>query len=38
MIVEHLTMQTEKPPFDDLWVRQAISEALRREAFIELGT
>ena len=38
VIVEHLTMQTEKPPFDDLRVRQAISEALRREAFIELGT
>src|SRR6266446_5581422 len=38
LIVEHLTMQTEKPPFDDLRVRQAISEALRREAFIELGT
>jgi peptide/nickel transport system substrate-binding protein len=38
VIVEHLTMQTEKPPFDDLRVRQAISEALRRDAFIELGT
>jgi peptide/nickel transport system substrate-binding protein len=38
LVVEHLTMQTEKPPFDDLRVRQAISEALRREAFIELGT
>src|SRR3989442_79289 len=36
--VQHLTIQTEKPPFDDLWVRQAISEALRREAFGELGT
>src|SRR5262249_18576233 len=38
VIVEHLTMQSEKPPFDDVRVRQAISEALRREAFIELGT
>src|SRR5438132_6430508 len=38
LIVQHLTMQTEKPPFNDLRVRQAISEALRREAFIELGT
>src|SRR5262249_14715236 len=38
LVVEHLTMQTEKPPFDDLRVRQALSEALRREAFLELGT
>jgi peptide/nickel transport system substrate-binding protein len=36
--VQHLTLQTEKAPFDDLRVRQAISEALRREAFTELGT
>jgi ABC-type transport system substrate-binding protein len=38
LAVEHLTLQTEKPPFDDLRVRQAFSEALRREAFGELGT
>src|SRR5499425_891581 len=38
LVVEHLTLQTERPPFDDLRVRQAFSEALRREAFLELGT
>jgi peptide/nickel transport system substrate-binding protein len=38
LVVEHLTLQTERPPFDDLRVRQALSEALRREAFGELGT
>src|SRR5262247_1062244 len=37
LIVSHLTMQTEKPPFDDLRVRQALSEAIRREAIAELG-
>src|SRR3989475_9718679 len=38
VLVYHLTLQSEKPPFDDVRVRQAISEALQREAFIELGT
>jgi peptide/nickel transport system substrate-binding protein len=38
VLVYHLTLQSEKPPFDDLRVRQALSEALQREAFTELGT
>ncbi len=38
VLVYHLTLQTEKPPFDDLRVRQALSEALQREAFDTLGT
>jgi ABC-type transport system substrate-binding protein len=33
VLIQHLTLQTEKPPFDDLRVRQAISEALQRDAF-----
>jgi peptide/nickel transport system substrate-binding protein len=37
MIIAHLTLQGEKPPLDDLRVRQAISEAIRREAIAELG-
>lgn len=38
VLVYHLTLQSEKPPFDDVRVRQALSEALQREAFSELGT
>lgn len=37
MIIAHITLQHEKPPSDDLRVRQAISEAIRREAVAELG-
>ncbi len=37
LVVSHLTLQTEKPPLDDLRVRQAISEAVKREALGELG-
>jgi peptide/nickel transport system substrate-binding protein len=35
--IAHLTMQTEKAPFDDMRVRQAISEAIRRQTLAELG-
>jgi peptide/nickel transport system substrate-binding protein len=37
LVVSHLTLQSEKPPLDDLRVRQAISEAVKREAMSELG-
>jgi peptide/nickel transport system substrate-binding protein len=37
LIVAHFAMQAEKPPFDDLRVRQAFSEAMRRETIGELG-
>ncbi len=37
LAIAHFSMQTEKPPFDDLRVRQALSEAIRREALAELG-
>src|SRR6266446_3291606 len=33
-----IALQTEKPPLDDLRVRQALSEAIRREAINELGS
>jgi peptide/nickel transport system substrate-binding protein len=37
LVVSHLTLQTERPPLDDLRVRQAISEAVKREVISELG-
>jgi peptide/nickel transport system substrate-binding protein len=37
LVVSHLAMQSEKAPFDDVRVRQAFSEAIRREAISELG-
>jgi peptide/nickel transport system substrate-binding protein len=35
--IAHFSMQTEKPPFDDVRVRQALSEAIKRESLGELG-
>ncbi|HYY16747.1 MAG TPA: ABC transporter substrate-binding protein, partial [Gammaproteobacteria bacterium] len=37
LIISHLAMQSEKAPFNDIRVRQAIGEAVRREAMSELG-
>ena len=37
LIVAHLSLQSEKAPFNDVRVRQAFSEAIRRETIQELG-
>jgi peptide/nickel transport system substrate-binding protein len=37
LAIAHFSMQTEKPPLDDIRVRQALSQAIRRDAFAELG-
>ena len=35
--ISHLSMNSTKAPFDDLRVRQAVNEAIRRESIGELG-
>ena len=35
--VSHFVVNTERAPFDDIRVRQALSEAIRRESFDELS-
>ena len=35
--ISHLSMNSTKAPFDDLRVRQAVNEAIRRESIAELG-
>ncbi len=35
--VSHFVMNGTRPPFDDIRVRQAVSEAIQREAIAELG-
>jgi peptide/nickel transport system substrate-binding protein len=37
LAIAYLSMHSQKPPFDDVRVRQAISEAIRRDAIGELG-
>src|SRR5438093_8496370 len=37
LAISYLSMHTGKAPFDDIRVRQAFSEALRREALTEFG-
>lgn len=37
LIIAYFTMHSKKPPFDDVRVRQALSEAIRREAIGTIG-